>query len=125
MKTLDLIASRSVPPEVILGKGVLKICSKFTEELPCQNLISIKLQSNFTEITLRHGRSPVNLLHIFRTTFPKSTFGWLILSFSRRKHRVQKFDKIWSSLQDCANSILKYFDGTRFSYPKFFADASV
>ena len=29
----------------------------------------IKLQSNFIEITLRHGCSPVNLLHIFKTPF--------------------------------------------------------
>ena len=26
---------RSSPPEVFLGKGVLKICSKFTGEHPC------------------------------------------------------------------------------------------
>ena len=32
------------------------------------------------EITLRHGRSPVNLLHIFRTTFMKNTSGWLLLN---------------------------------------------
>ena len=31
------------------------------------SIISIKLQSNFIEITLGHGFSPVNLLHIFRT----------------------------------------------------------
>ena len=30
-------------PEVFLGKGVLKICSKFTGEHPCQSAISIKL----------------------------------------------------------------------------------
>ena len=35
------------PPQVILGKGVLKICSKFTGEHPCQSVISIKLQGNF------------------------------------------------------------------------------
>ena len=28
--------------------------------------------SNFIEIALRHGCSPVNLLHIFRTPFPKN-----------------------------------------------------
>ena len=32
-------------PEVFLGKGVLKICCKFTREHPCQMVISIKLQS--------------------------------------------------------------------------------
>ena len=30
-------------PEVFLGKGVLKICSKFTGEHPCRSAISIKL----------------------------------------------------------------------------------
>ena len=39
---------RSTHPEVFLGKGVLKICSKFTGEHPCRNAISIKLQSNCT-----------------------------------------------------------------------------
>ena len=45
------------------------------------NVISIKLQSNFIEITLRHGCSPVNLLHNFRTPFPKNTSGRLLLAF--------------------------------------------
>ena len=34
---------------------------------------SIKLLCNFIEIALRHGCSPINLLHIFRTRFPKNT----------------------------------------------------
>ena len=38
------------------------------------------LQSNLIEITLQHGCPPVNLLHVFRTPFPKSTFWWLLLS---------------------------------------------
>ena len=33
---------------------------------------------NFTEIAFRHGCSPVNLLHIFRTTFPWNNSGWLL-----------------------------------------------
>ena len=70
---------RNSPPEVFLTKGVLKICSKFTEEHPCQSAISIKLQSNFIEIVLWHGCFPVNWLHIFRTPFPKNTPGWLLL----------------------------------------------
>ena len=44
---------RSSRPEVFLRKGILKICRKFTEEHPCQSAISIKLQSNFNEITRR------------------------------------------------------------------------
>ena len=67
------------PPRGVLGKDVLKICSKFTGEHPCRSMISIKLLSNFIEITLRHGCSPVNLLHIFRTPFLKNTSDWLLL----------------------------------------------
>ena len=70
--------NRSSLLQVFLRKGVLKICSKFTEEHPCRSAISIKLLCNFIEITLRHGCSPVNLLHIFTTPFPKSTSGRLL-----------------------------------------------
>ena len=70
---------RSCRSEVFLGKGILKICCKFTKERSCRNAISIKLLCNFIEITLRHGCSPVNLLHIFRTTFSRNTSGWLLL----------------------------------------------
>ena len=38
-----------------------------------------KAASNSIEIALRHGCSPVNLLHIFRTPFYKSTYGGLLL----------------------------------------------
>ena len=64
---------------MLLGKGVLKICNKFTGEHICRRVILIKLQGNFIEIKLRHGLSPVNLLHIFRTTFSKNTSGGLLL----------------------------------------------
>ena len=33
----------------------------------------------YIETTLRHRCSPANLLHIFRTTFPKNTSEWLLL----------------------------------------------
>ena len=59
-------------------KGVLKICSRFTGEHRCRSVISRKMVCNFTEITPRHGCSPVNLLHIFRTPFIKNTSGWLL-----------------------------------------------
>ena len=38
------------------------------------------IENNFIEITLRHGCSPVDLLHIFRTPFPRNTFEWLLLT---------------------------------------------
>ena len=61
-------------------KDVLKICSKFTGEHPHQSLISIKLQSNIIEITIRHGCSPVNLPHLLRTPFSKNSSGWLLVA---------------------------------------------
>ena len=70
---------RSTRPEVFLKKGALKICSKFIGEHPCRVVISIKLLCNFTEITLLHGCSPVNLLHIFGTLLSKNTSGRLLL----------------------------------------------
>ena len=71
---------RSSPSEVFLRKGVLKICSRFTREHPCRSVISMKLQSDFIEIALRHGCFPVNFLHIFRTLFYKNTSDGLHLS---------------------------------------------
>ena len=48
-------------------------------EHPCRSMVSIKLLCNFIEIAVRHGCSPVNLLHIFRTLFHKNTSGGLLL----------------------------------------------
>ena len=53
--------------------------NKVAKQHPCRRVISIKLQSNFIEITLRHGCFPINLLHIFRIYFPKNTYGGRLL----------------------------------------------
>ena len=74
--------NRSCRPEVFLGKGVLKICSKCTGEHLCRSAISVKLLCNFTEIELSHDCSPVNLSHIFRTPFLKNTSGRLLQKIS-------------------------------------------
>ena len=85
---------RSSRPEAFLRKGLLKICSKFTGEHPCWSAISINVQSNFIDIALQHGCSPVNFLHIFRTPFPMKTSGRLLLtilfSLFRKTLRTQK-----------------------------------
>ena len=65
--------------ELFLWKSVLKN-GKFTGKRPCQRVIPIKLQSSFIKIALRHGCSPVNLLHIFRTPFHKNTSRVLLLN---------------------------------------------
>ena len=64
--------NRGIPQEVFLGKGVLKICGKFTGKNPCQSMTSIKSLGDFIKITYWHGFSPVNLLHIFKTPFPRN-----------------------------------------------------
>ena len=71
-----LSKARNSHSGVFLGKRVLKICSKFTGEHSCRKVISIW---NFTEFTLRQRCFLVNLLHIFRTPFPKHTSGRLLL----------------------------------------------
>ena len=76
---------RTNRPEVFLEKGVLKLCSKFTGEHPCRSVISI------------------NLLHIFRTPFPRKTTGRLLLkakcvAFSVSKsHHKQRVYTVFST----------------------------
>ena len=48
--------------EVFLGRGVLKICSKFNGGHPCRSAISIKLLCNFIETALRYGCTLLNSL---------------------------------------------------------------
>ena len=66
---LFVAVSRSSHPRVFLGRGALKICSKFTGEHSCQSAISIKSLCNFIEAALRHGCSRVKLLHISKSVF--------------------------------------------------------
>ena len=87
------ILFRSSCSEVFLRKGVQKICSKFTGEHPCRSVISIKLQSNIIEIALRHGCSPVNLLHIFRTPFLRNTSERMLLTFKSWRMKCLTIDE--------------------------------
>ena len=80
---------RSSHPDVFLEKGFLKTCSKFTGEHLCRSVISIQLFCNFVEITLWHGCSPVNLLHIFRTTFTRNTAAASVHSVLSRVYKLQ------------------------------------
>ena len=80
------------PPRGVPRKDLLKICNKFTGEHQRRNVISIKLQSNFIEIALRHGFSPVNLLQIFRTPFLENTSERLLLPIALFRY-VQFFLK--------------------------------
>ena len=44
----SILLTRSSLPEVFLGKGVLKICSKFKGQHPCRSVISTKLLCNLS-----------------------------------------------------------------------------
>ena len=92
-------SSRSA--EVLLGEGVLKVCTGFVWECPCRGAILVKLQSNFIEITLRHGCSPVGLLCVFGVPFFESTSARLLLLFyfainPRGEIRIQLDVSLWS-----------------------------
>ena len=91
---LPTILFKSSPPEVFLGKDVLRICSKFTGKYPCRSVILVKSLYKFIKTILRHGWSPLNLLHIFIAwTAPLQGCFCLLLSdslhrwkWSTRKH---------------------------------------
>ena len=55
---------------------------------------SIKLQSNFIEITLRLGCSPVNVLHIFRHLFQGTRLGggFFMIVQSEKKRVAAQFE---------------------------------
>ena len=64
-------------------KRFLKMCNK---DHPCRRVISLKLESNFIEITLLHEFSPVNLLHICCKDFLTNVIILLIF-------KIQKYSK--------------------------------
>ena len=102
--TKIILITWSSRPEVLLEKDVLKICSKFTGEHPCRSVISIKVLSNFIKVTLRRGRSPVNLLHIFRTPFSKNTSWWRLLYYFPTRYISKK-----SNVQLLNNSVVRIY----------------
>ena len=108
MKTKNLLLTiilkdRSSHPKVFLRKGVLRIYSKFTGEQPCRSAISVKLLCNFIKITLWHGCSPVNVLHISSTPFPNNTSDGCLLRrykilFAHIKIFIRNF--VWCYFED-------------------------
>ena len=82
------------PSKVFLERSGLNISRKFIVKHPCQSAISIKLQSIYIEITFRYGCSPVNLLLIFRTPFPKNASGGLLLYINLDKYHKIKLNRL-------------------------------
>ena len=76
----------------------------------------IKLLRNFIEITLRYGCSPVYMLHISRSPFPKTTYEELVLEVHRyyldvylgpyQTFKIELFVKIVNGLTIFAKSFI-------------------
>ena len=89
------IILRSNPLAVLLGRGFLLISTNLQNTKPKCDFNKFALQ-----ITFRHGCSPVNLLHIFKTPFPKNTFGGLQLcvvserAWNKESNDSQSFENL-------------------------------
>ena len=65
------------------SRGVLKKrCFENMQQIYRRTPMPKCMQSNSIEITFRHGCSPVNLLHIFRTLLLRNTSGQLLLTIT-------------------------------------------
>ena len=65
------------------SRGVLKKrCFENMQQIYRRTPMPKCMQSNCIEITFRHGCSPVNLLHIFRTLLLRNTSGQLLLTIT-------------------------------------------
>ena len=82
LENLQICNVQKQPFRDVLGKRCSENMQQIYKRTPMP-----KCQSNFIEIALRHEYSSVNLLHIFRTPFPKNIYGWLLLQcFNCRFH---------------------------------------
>ena len=66
----------------VLGKRCSEDMQQIYRRVPMPKCNFNEVACNFIKITLRHGCSPVNLLHIFRTPFPRNTSEWLLMYLS-------------------------------------------
>ena len=80
----------AAPPQMLLRKDVLKICSKFTEEHPCRYVISIKLTWNHTSVWMFFCK----FVHIFRTLFLRNTYGGLLLIWLNENEHENENEKV-------------------------------
>ena len=74
---------RKQPSRAVLRK-------RFSENMLC----------NFIEIALRHGCSPVTLLHIFRTHFLKNSSGGLLLNWLKKSNLKRFIEALICSAQE-------------------------
>ena len=80
---------------------------------------------NFIEITIRDGCSPLNLLHIFRTPFPKNTSGGMLLKVIKRV--LNTFLNLIQIVSNCSGNVENSpkFTWNKSSHPKVFGEKGV
>ena len=106
--------------------GVLiKRCSENMQQIQRKTNVrncDFNKNCNFIEITLPHGCSPVNLLHLFRAAFRKNTYGGLLLaiqssftnSYSARNTRTRsetgfKYGTVFTKFELISQLVLVFF----------------
>ena len=67
------------PSKCVIKKRCSENMQQIYRRTPMPKCDFNNVVSNFIEISLRHGCSPVNLLHIFSSPFPMNTSGRLLL----------------------------------------------
>ena len=67
------------PPKGVLRKRCSENMQQIYRRTPIPKCDFNKVALRLIEVTLRHGCSPVNLLHIFRTPLTKNTSGRMLL----------------------------------------------
>ena len=86
MPKCDFSKVQKKPPRGVLKKRCSESMQQIYRRTPMPKCDFNKIVSNFIEIILRHGSSPVNLLHIFRTPFSSNTSGWLPLKVANQPY---------------------------------------
>ena len=65
-------------------------CEKKKQKHPSRGVQPYRPKSDFNKVAIFwYGCSPVNLLHIFRTPFPKNTSGRLLLNIVTEKVSIK------------------------------------
>ena len=78
---IGILKKQKQPPRGVFKKKCSENMQQIYTRTPMHkcDFNKVAKQSNFIDIALQHGCSSVNLLHIFRTPFPKNTSWWLLL----------------------------------------------
>ena len=93
-----IIYKQKQPPRGVLSKRRSVNMQHIYRRTPMPKWDFNKVAKQLYQITLRHGCSPVNLLHIFRTPFSKTTSEWLAAEI--RFLRYTSFEMNWQPLPE-------------------------